>query len=187
MIKSNQSKWQEIIERKIRYDSKIVEYKCHLLSAQNDCVVLFHLINKPFTMKGNDFQLDIPVGSYTIAYYWLERPYNLYFWRDQAGDYLGSYFNIVKNTKFEEGIVTFEDLIIDVLALPNGEHFLLDEDELPEPLETFENGLAKQGLDTLLTSIDEVLTKTIAETESIYHHEKMVSFIKNSKYINEIY
>ena len=36
--------------------------------------------------------------------------------------------------------MSFEDLIIDILVLPSGEYFILDEDELPEPIEVFEGG-----------------------------------------------
>lgn len=174
----NRNKWKKMIERKIRYDAKVVEYKCHLLNSQNRRIVLFHLIEEPFTIKVDDFQLTIPVGSYTTAYYWLDRPYNMYFWRDHSGHYLASYFNIVKNTKFEEGMVVFEDLIIDVLALPNGEHFILDEEELPEPFETFENGFAKGALETLLSSIGDVLSQTIAESQSIYSHKKFIPILE---------
>jgi len=175
---SNRSTWEKITERKIRYDSKIVECKCRLLSARNRCRILFHLIEEPFTLTMNDLHVTIPLGGYTIAYYWLDRPYNLYFWRDQAGNYLASYFNIVKNTKFEDNMVIFEDLIIDVLALPNGEYFILDEDELPEPFETFEKGYAKGALETLLSSMDDVLTQTIAESESIYNHKRFIPLLE---------
>ena len=40
-------------------------------------------------------------------------------------------------------MVSFEDLIIDIMVLPNGEYFILDEDELPEPLGNFEGGYVK--------------------------------------------
>ncbi|NLY80549.1 MAG: DUF402 domain-containing protein [Lysinibacillus sp.] len=130
-------------------------------------------------MQINHINITIPVGSYTIAYYWKDRPYNLYFWRDKEGNYIASYFNIVKNTKFEENIVSFEDLIIDVLALPNGEHFILDEDELPEGLESFENGSVKLALETLLKSINDILSQTIVETESIYNHKRFISLLNN--------
>lgn len=86
----------EIIERKIRYDSIVVDHICMLLKAQNQHVVLFHEIMDSFTMKAGTIKLTIPIGSYTIAYYWKDRPYNLYIWRDNEGNYLGSYFNIVK-------------------------------------------------------------------------------------------
>lgn len=166
-----------MIERKIRYDSKFVDYKCSLLSAQNQSLVLFHIIKESFTMQVNHNNITIPVGSYTIAYYWEDRPYNLYFWRDRQGNYLASYFNIVKNTKFEENMVSFEDLIIDILALPNGNYFILDEDELPEALERFENGSVKRALETLLSSINDVLSQTIAESKSIYNHKIFIPLL----------
>lgn len=176
-LESSQNHWKEITERKIRYDSKIVEYKCNLLCVQSQCIVLFHIIKEAFTIQVNHMNITIPVGSYTIAYYWEDRPYNLYFWRDKDGNYLASYFNIVKNTKFEENVVSFEDLIIDVLALPNGEYFILDEDELPEALERFENGSVKRSLETLLSSIHHILSQTIKESESIYNHQRFIPLL----------
>lgn len=43
-------------------------------------------------------------------------------------------------------MVSFEDLIIDIMVLPNGEYFILDEDELPEPLGNFEGGYVRKAL-----------------------------------------
>ena len=115
----------KIIERKIRYDSVVVEYNCKLLKVQNQNVVLFHIIQESFTMIADQIKLTIPKGSYPVAYYWKDRPYNLYIWRDNKGKYLGSYFNTVKNTYMTDKLVSFEDLIIDIMVLPNGEYFIL--------------------------------------------------------------
>lgn len=163
----------KIIERKIRYDSAVVEHTCMLLKAQNQNVVLFHKILDSFTMIANQTKLTIPKGSYTIAYYWKDRPYNLYIWRDNKGNYLGSYFNIVKNTYMTDNLVSFEDLIIDIMVLPNGAYFILDEDELPKPLDLFENGSVQQTLNSLTDSIDIILSQTISETENTYKHEEL--------------
>ncbi|RBP86865.1 uncharacterized protein DUF402 [Cytobacillus firmus] len=149
-----------------------------LLTVQNKNVVLFHIIEDTFTMKANQAQLTIPKGSYTIAYYWKERPYNLYFWRDHKGNYLGSYFNIVKNTWISDRMVSFEDLIIDILVLPNGEYFILDEDELPESLEKFENGSVQHSLNLLTESLHAVLFQAISESEGIYAHEKFIPLLE---------
>lgn len=111
----------EIIERKIRYDGTTVDHACLLIEAQQDKIVLYHEVQYSFTMAANDTKLTIPKGSYTIAYYWANRPYNLYVWRDQDGGYLGSYFNIVKNTYITDQVVCFEDLILDIMVLPSGE------------------------------------------------------------------
>lgn len=169
----------KIIERKIRYDSVVVKYDCKLLKALNKNVVLFHAIQDSFTMIAGQTKLFIPKGSYTIGHYWKDRPYNLYIWRDKQGNYLGSYFNIVKNTYMTEKLVSFEDLIIDIMVLPNGEYFILDEDELPEPLVRFENGSVLQALNSLTDSIDNLLPQILTETENTHKHEELLLWLNN--------
>jgi len=172
----------KVIERKIRYDSTVVEYSCILLKAQNQNFVLFHEIMDSFTMIANQTKLTISKGSYTIAYYWKNRPYNLYIWRDNKGNYIGSYFNIVKNTYMIDNLVSFEDLIIDILVLPNGDYFILDEDELPEPLNQFEDGSVQQTVNSLTESLDMLLSQIISETENLYKHEELLPLLNNRKY-----
>ncbi|QYF80691.1 DUF402 domain-containing protein [Brevibacterium sp. PAMC21349] len=169
----------EIIERKIRYDSLVVEHTCLLLNAQNQHVVLFHEIMDAFTMKAGPIELNINIGSYTIAYYWKDRPYNLYIWRDNEGNYLGSYFNIVKNTYMADKLLSFEDLIIDIMVLPDGSHFILDVEELPVPLEHFESGSVKQALNSLLDSIDILLSQIIEESGKLYKHYDLLTWLNN--------
>lgn len=168
----------KIIERKIRYDSKTVDHHCMRLNIKKQSAVLFHIIEKPFTMIANHNRLTIPKGSYTIAYYWEDRPYNLYFWRDNKGNYLGSYFNIVKNTNINDELVSFKDLIIDILVLPNGEYFILDENELPESIENFENGLVTQALCSLTKSLNVILSETISDSKGIYKHERFIHLLE---------
>jgi len=158
----------EVIERKIRYDATTVDHACLLIETQPDKIVLYHEVQYSFTMTANDTKLTIPEGSCTIAYYWRNQPYNLYVWRDQEGSYLGSYFNIVKNTCITDEVVSFEDLILDIMVLPSGEFFILDEDELPEPLEHFEDGYVQKSLHTVLHTIQTLLPKIIIETATIY-------------------
>ncbi|PEM32728.1 DUF402 domain-containing protein [Bacillus wiedmannii] len=158
----------EIIERKIRYDGTTIDHACLLIEAQQDKIILYHEVQYSFTMAANNKKLTIPKGSYTVAYYWGNRPYNLYVWRDQDGGYLGSYFNIVKNTCITDEVVSFEDLILDIMILPSGESFILDEDELPESLEQFEDGYVEKALHTVKNTIQESLPKIISETATLY-------------------
>ncbi|PEX81462.1 DUF402 domain-containing protein [Bacillus cereus] len=157
----------EIIERKIRYDSTIVDHNCLILEKKLQSIMLFHEVQYSFTMNTHDSSVTIPKGSYTIAYYWEDRPYNLYIWRDTNGVYLGSYFNIVKNTQITNELVSFEDLIIDILILPSGEYIILDEDELPEPLESFEGGYVDEALYVVKEIIQKSLPQMIVETEMV--------------------
>ncbi|HDR6314596.1 DUF402 domain-containing protein [Bacillus wiedmannii] len=158
----------EIIERKIRYDGTTIDHACLLIEAQQDKIILYHEVQYSFTMAANDKKLTIPKGSYTVAYYWGNRPYNLYVWRNQDGGYLGSYFNIVKNTCITDEVVSFEDLILDIMILPSGEFFILDADELPESLEQFEDGYVEKALHTVKNTIQESLPKIISETATLY-------------------
>ncbi|BBP86825.1 hypothetical protein BsIDN1_04430 [Bacillus safensis] len=41
------NRWDEVIERKIKYDQKVVEHTCQLLDAQGQQAVLFHKIEDP--------------------------------------------------------------------------------------------------------------------------------------------
>ncbi|MBZ4222796.1 DUF402 domain-containing protein [Bacillus wiedmannii] len=158
----------EIIERKIRYDGTTIDHACLLIEAQQDKIILYHEVQYSFTMAANDKKLTIPKGSYTVAYYWGNRPYNLYVWRDQDGGYLGSYFNIVKNTCITDEVVSFEELILDIMILLSGEFFILDEDELPDSLEQFEDGYVEKALHTVKNTIQESLPKIISETATLY-------------------
>ncbi|WP_285766320.1 DUF402 domain-containing protein [Peribacillus sp. SI8-4] len=177
MIGSAMFRRDEMIERKIRYDSTLVDHHCFLLKATDDEVVLFHEITDSFTMYTPKSELTISKGCYTIAHYWRNRPYNLYIWRNKQGIYLGAYFNLVKNTSFLVKMVTFEDLILDILVLPDGNRFILDEDELPVPLDVFENGSVQQALGELLDSIDDLLAQIILPSEHVYKHGSLLPLL----------
>lgn len=170
-----------IIERKICYDATIVEYPCALLQANRKHAVLFHKIQESFSMVTEQATLTIPVGSYTLAYYWEERPYNLYIWRDKNGQYLGAYFNIVKNTSITDDLVTFEDLIIDVLVFPNGDWYILDEEELPVALDQFENGDVHQSLHLLTARLNDLLLPILTEGETKFGHESLCALLNENK------
>ncbi|KRE20301.1 hypothetical protein ASE42_00155 [Bacillus sp. Root920] len=149
-----------------------------MLDTKEQQVVLFHKIEDPFTMKAGAGFLTIPKGSYTTAYYWKDRPYNIYFWRDDQGKELGSYFNMVGDTQFNGQLVMFEDLIIDLLVLPNGDVFVLDEDELPESLADFEHGTVRRALESVTASLESILGQVRADAEGKYHHSLFEPMLK---------
>ncbi|MBP3041203.1 DUF402 domain-containing protein [Bacillaceae bacterium Marseille-Q3522] len=166
-----------MIERKIRYDTSIVEHTCMLLKKHQQTLILFHKIQKSFSMTAGRTELTIPEGSYTIAYYWTDKPYNLYIWRSNKGVYLGAYFNIVKNTYVTDKLVCFEDLIIDLLVLPDGRYYVLDKHELPEPLAQFEGGSVQKVLHVLMDDLDWFLPNLIEEAEKVFPHKVLCPFV----------
>jgi len=132
-------------------------------------ITLLHKVEKSFVMSKNNHKLIIPIGAYTFAYYWLDQPYNLYFWREPSGKYLGAYFNIVRKNVIQDNIVLFEDLIIDVVVKPDGTSYILDQEELPLPLQTFENGYVQDALLTLLERKDSIIEEVKAETNLFFN------------------
>ena len=136
----------EIIEEKMNYNGEIDRVKCLLLRKTTNEVVLLYRISKIY--KKNEFNL--PLGSFTIAYYYFNKPYNLYHWISPQGESIGYYFNIVKDVKMNNNILFYKDLIVDILVDNNLDHHILDLDELPYPLELFENGKVKLNIDEFL-------------------------------------
>ncbi|MGM0854904.1 MAG: DUF402 domain-containing protein [Bacillota bacterium] len=175
-----------IIERKIGYDGRVVEHHCRLLKAGVEDVVLFHKIEDAFTMTTNQSSLTIPEGSYTLAYYWKDRAYNVYIWRGHRGEYLGSYFNIVRNTNINNEVVSFEDLIIDVLVFADGKASVLDEEELPVSMEEFENGYVLEELQILVDSLGSFLPKLISGTRIHFPHDDLIMWLRDSKDRREV-
>lgn len=167
---------KDIIERKIKYNSEVVDYRCKLLELTGKSIKLFHVVETPFTMIAGNAELTIPEGSYTVAYYWEDRPYNLYYWRNHDGEYLGAYFNLVKNTKISSDIVSFQDLIVDILVFPNGEYYILDEDELPISLDLFEGGAVQSAINVLTATLFVILDEVKEEAASTYSHKSLSTY-----------
>lgn len=160
-------KKNNVIERKIRYDGTVAEYNCKPLRVGKNEAVLFYRMEKSVSLHGGEMRLTIPEGSDTFSFYWTDRPYNLYIWRNPEGGYAGSYFNIVRNTHISERAVSYEDLIVDILVLPDGHYCVLDQDELPEPLPQFEQGYVDNVLRSLTGSLGSLLPPFVLETENM--------------------
>ncbi|MBN8192837.1 DUF402 domain-containing protein [Bacillus sp. NTK074B] len=168
-----------IIERKFGYDGSVVDHSCRVLKMGVEEAVLFHKIEDDFTMSINESSLTVQKGSYTIAHYWENRAYNLYIWRDYSGEYVGSYFNIVKNTNMNNEVVSFEDLIIDLLVFKDGKAFVLDEDELLVSIEEFENGLVLKELNELVDELDRLLPKLISDSRVYFPHDVFLGWLRD--------
>ncbi len=71
----------------------------------------------------------------TYALYWNERPYTLYIWhRKRISDAL-YYFNIADSISLLPNVITWRDLVVDILIVEDGSVHILDEKELPRDLD----------------------------------------------------
>ncbi|HEV3026776.1 MAG TPA: DUF402 domain-containing protein, partial [Planctomycetota bacterium] len=120
----------EILEVKRTLDGSVLTFPCVAMEVTPHRAVLVYRASRSRRIGG----LDLPSGTITVAYYWADRPYNVYHWLSPAGDTLAWYFNISGPARIGEGRVEWEDLEVDVLVTPDLRAQVLDEDRLPPTL-----------------------------------------------------
>ena len=106
------------------------EYEGTLLSLDEHSIVLEALFDRadmPF------MDVVFKTGDRFVEYYYTDRWYNIFAVHDRDTDKVkGWYCNIGKPAVFEDGIVSYVDLALDLWVSENGEQRVLDEDEFEE-------------------------------------------------------
>jgi protein associated with RNAse G/E len=88
-----------------------------VLDAEFDYDVQHHLLG------------EIPRGTRTIEYYWLDRWYNVFQFMDNEGKTRLYYCNVSAPPKLEGDVLSYVDLDIDLLVQPDLSYQLLDTEE----------------------------------------------------------
>jgi len=117
-----------LLEVKRRLDGTVRTYPCEAVEIADDHAVLLYRLPGP----GRVADLALPAGTLTVAYYWADRPYNVYHWIAPSGETLGYYFNLSGPVRIGRDRLEWEDLEVDVLVTPDGRVQVLDEDAVPE-------------------------------------------------------
>lgn len=113
-------------EVKRRPDGRQQVFPCGLLAREDHAVILHYRLTSPWTVGG----LRLEPGDETIAYYWPDRPYNVYHWLRADGSTAGVYFNAARDTVVYADRVEWTDLGLDLLVLPGGRAVWVDEEDL---------------------------------------------------------
>jgi uncharacterized protein len=139
-----------ITERKTRLDGSVTEFLCEpLLIEPGKRAVLRYVSDRERHIEGTE--LRAPAGTVTVAHYWVDRPYNVYHLRAD-GRTLAYYCNVATDTSVEPALVSYTDLVVDVLLRPSGAAEVLDEDELPDDLAPAYRLAIAQALEVLITN-----------------------------------
>ena len=120
----------EIVEIKRTLGGSVQVFPCEAAEVTPRRAVLLYTVSNARRIA----TLDLPPGTMTVAYYWADRPYNVYHWISPGGDTLGWYFNVSGPVRISERQVEWQDLEVDVLVTPDLRCRVLDEDRLPEAL-----------------------------------------------------
>ena len=105
-------------------------YLCELVSLQKHYGILKYNIDKAWKVGGH----LIPENSKTLAFYWPDRNYNLYWFMGANNETLFYYFNVGDNFELSPTEFKWRDLTIDLVVSNKGSFQVLDEEELPDDI-----------------------------------------------------
>lgn len=95
-------------------------------------------------------------GTVSHEYYWLDRWYNIFRFLMPDGTLRNYYCNVNMPPVFENSVLDYVDLDIDLLIWPDGSHKILDMDEFEENARLF--GYSEEIRVKVLNSLTELIT-----------------------------
>ena len=142
-----------ITEIKQNLFGKTKEYQCVLLERRRSAVTLVYTLPSSINMK----HLVLPKGTISIGHFWQARHYNCYHFINDPGETLAAYFNVCLPPQIAEQHIYWQDLVIDVLKVPGEAPLVLDEEELPEDLDSSLAQTIFTARDQLLRNLNDLL------------------------------
>jgi predicted RNA-binding protein associated with RNAse of E/G family len=121
----------EITEVKETLAGTSKTFHCHVIDRQPGALVVLFVSKAPVRVH----DIELPAGTVTFGYFWMDRGFNVYHWMSPAGATLAFYVNLAEGTRIEETL-HWRDLTVDILIPRSGEAVVLDEDEIPLALDS---------------------------------------------------
>ncbi len=107
-------------------------FECELLTLDPQAAVVIYRMPDDFMLE----DLLLPRGTISLGYFWEEHAYNVYHWVDDKLQTLALYFNVCDNTRISSTQIAWRDLTVDILVTPDRRCRVLDEDELPDDIDS---------------------------------------------------
>ncbi len=101
----------------------------------------------------------ILAGTHSTEFFWTDRWYSVFRFREPGGPLRNFYGNLNTPPRLDEGVLSFVDLDIDVLLMPDFSYTILDEEEFEQHARQFDyppevRRRAQQALAELLVLIE---------------------------------
>jgi protein associated with RNAse G/E len=116
-----------IIVQSLKYDGRVHrEWRARLVERSASLIVVEGVFEEEVkhTLLGT-----VARGTLSTEYYWTDRWYSIFRFREPCGRLRNYYCNINRPAIFDGRVLTFVDLDIDVLVAPDFSFQVLDEDE----------------------------------------------------------
>lgn len=140
-----------------KYDGRIRRsWKGGLVHDSSDLIILVGSFNEE--VEHNDLG-RISAGTVSFEHFWFDRWYNVFRFHEPDGTLKAHYSNITMPPTFENGVLDYVDLDIDVVVWPDGRVEVLDRDDFEE------NGLKYAYPDDLVQNAEAALSELLATIE----------------------
>ena len=144
------------IERK-KYISGVEErFACEWIVQERNFSILKHTAEVECRF-GN---MIIPPGNFSYRFHWPNRCYNLCKFYSAQGELLGHLFNLADSIGVSDHEVSWRDLSVDILVLPNGETQVIDGEDRPALHETWLHIFIEANKQELLRKYQDVIVET---------------------------
>ncbi len=104
-------------------------WKCELVEQARNLLVFVGVFDREIS---HEHLGVVKRGTISYEYYWLDRWYNIFKFHEPDGSFRDYYCNINMPPTFENGVLDYVDLDIDILVAQNGTYSILDSDEFEE-------------------------------------------------------
>jgi len=154
-----------------KYDGSIRRsWTCRLLEQDDESLVF---VGK-FDLDVSHPDLgEIERGTISYEYYWLGRWYNIFCFYEPDGTFRNYYCNINMPPVFEDGVLDYVDLDIDVVVWPDGTFRVLDEDEFDANAVKFNySETVRQSAADALTNILEMISERKLPATLLFSQQK---------------
>lgn len=141
-----------------RFDGTIRKsWRCELLEQRDSLLVAV-----------GEFDVDvyhsdlghIKKGTLSYEYYWLDRWYNVFRFHEPSGEFRNFYGNVSTPARFENGILDYVDLDIDLMIDANSKITVLDREDYEQSIAIFGYSTEVQAnVESALNELLEVFEK----------------------------
>lgn len=163
---------ERITEIKKTLSGRVDRFACEVVERSEAHAIVLYRIPEGRDVHG----VWLPAGATTVAYFWVDRPFNLYHWLEPTGKTLAYYFNVGDVARLEAGVLEWHDYAVDILATPDGRVQVLDEDELPNDMNLKLRAHVQHARDRILGELPELIRKAERRSKDVlarvgrHHH-----------------
>ena len=141
-----------------KFDGEIYRsWKCELISASNKQLLFVGIFEKEVSHEHLGF---IRRGTISYEFYWFDRWYNIFRFHEPDGSLRNFYCNVNLPPTFENGVLDYIDLDIDVLVWKDFSYQILDIDEFEQSAKNF------SYTDELRENVQNALAELISKIEN---------------------